>query len=117
MLTGSAGSPTVATMAAPPAVVPPVADPSVYVVTWAFVSRINCKLRFTVIAYYGYTSQEPLLAQGQSIGLGGVFLRLVFWAAPLSGFGQPSACTMRTSQHPPSHVSFLAVYSSFVCSQ
>ncbi len=30
MTTGSAGSPTVATMAAPPAVVLPVADPSVY---------------------------------------------------------------------------------------
>ncbi len=29
MITGSAGSPVVATMAAPPAVVPPVADPSV----------------------------------------------------------------------------------------
>ncbi len=31
-ITGSAGSPTVATMVAPPAVVPPVADPSVYIV-------------------------------------------------------------------------------------
>ncbi len=41
--------PTVTTTAAPPAVVPPVADPSVYIVTWAFVSRINCKLRFAVI--------------------------------------------------------------------
>ncbi len=54
-----------------PAVVPPVADPSVYIVTWAFFSRINCKLMFAVIACWGtspsgYTSQEPLLAQGQS---------------------------------------------------
>ncbi len=30
MITGSAGSPVVAAMAAPPAVVPPVADPWVY---------------------------------------------------------------------------------------
>ncbi len=71
MITGSAGFPTVATMAVPPAVVPPVADPSMYIVTLAFVSRINSKLRFAVIACWGatpseYTSQEPLLAQGQS---------------------------------------------------
>ncbi len=56
-------------------VVPPVADPSVYIVTWAFVSRINCKLRFAVLACWGatpsgYTSQEPLLAQAQSSGSG-----------------------------------------------
>ncbi len=70
MIAGSAGSPTVATMEAPPAVVPPVADPSVYIVTGAFVSRINCKFRFAVIACWGaapsgHTSQEPLLTQGQ----------------------------------------------------
>ncbi len=75
MFTGSAGSPTVAAMAAPHAVIPPVADPSVYIVTWAFFSRINCKLRLVVIACWGaapsgYTSQEPLLAQGQSIWSG-----------------------------------------------
>ncbi len=50
MITGSVGSSTVATKAAPPAVAPPVADPSVFIVTWAFVSRINCKLMFAVIA-------------------------------------------------------------------
>ncbi len=44
IISGSAGSPTVATMAVPPAVVPPVADPSAYIVTWAFVSQIDCKL-------------------------------------------------------------------------
>ncbi len=40
-VTGSAGSPIVASMAAPPAVVPPVADPSVYIVTLAFVSWVD----------------------------------------------------------------------------
>ncbi len=53
MITESAGSPTVSTMAAPPAVVPPVADPSVYIVTWAFVNRINCKLMFDATACRG----------------------------------------------------------------
>ncbi len=50
MITGSVGSPTVAAMAVPSAAVPPVADPSVFIVTWAFVFRINCKLRFAMIA-------------------------------------------------------------------
>ncbi len=64
-------------------------------VTSVFVSRINCSLRFDVIAClwakpFGYTSQEPLLAQGKS-GLGEVLLRLMIWAVPLSGFGRPSA--------------------------
>ncbi len=53
MITGSAVSPVVATMAAPPAVVPPVADPSVWIVTGAFVFRINCKVRFAVFAAGG----------------------------------------------------------------
>ncbi len=71
-ITGSAGSPTLSTTAGPPAVVPPVVDPSVYIVTWDSVSRINCKLRIAVIACWGaapsgYTSQEPLLEQGHSI--------------------------------------------------
>ncbi len=94
MITGSAGSPTVATMAAPPAVVPPVSDPSAYTVTLTFVSRIDCKLMYDMMtglgaAPSGYTSQEPLLAQGQSIWfgrgslevsvLGSSFIRL--WAA------------------------------------
>ncbi len=57
------------------------------------ISRINCKLRFAVIALWGaapsgYTSQKPVLAQGQSIWsgrgslevsvLGSSFIRL--WA-------------------------------------
>ncbi len=42
MMTEPVGSPVVATIAAPPAVVPPVADPSVMIVTGAFVSRIYC---------------------------------------------------------------------------
>ncbi len=41
-ITRSAASPTVATMAAPPAMVPPVADPSVCILTWALVPRIDC---------------------------------------------------------------------------
>ncbi len=49
MITGSAGSPIVATIVAPPVVVPSVADPSVHIVTWAFVSRINCKPMFAAI--------------------------------------------------------------------
>ncbi len=28
---------------------------------------------------------------GNQLGLGGFLFRLVFWAAPLSGFGRPSA--------------------------
>ncbi len=94
MVTGSVGSPTVATTAVLPSVVPPVADPSVYIVTWAFVSRITCNFGFAVIACWGaapssYISQEPLLAQRQSIWsgrdslevcvLGGSVIR--FWAA------------------------------------
>ncbi len=71
-----------------------VADMSVYIVTWAYVSRINCKLRFAVIGCWGatpsgYASKESVLAQGQSIWsgrgslevsvLGSYFIRL--WAA------------------------------------
>ncbi len=41
-------------MAAPSAVVPPVTDSSMYVVTWAFVSRINSKLMLAVIDLGGY---------------------------------------------------------------
>ncbi len=50
MITGSEGSSTVATMAAPPVGVPPVADPLVYIVTWAFVSQNDCKLLFAATA-------------------------------------------------------------------
>ncbi len=39
MITGSTGSPSVATMAAFPAVVLPVTGPSVYIGTWAYASR------------------------------------------------------------------------------
>ncbi len=42
-----------ATMAASPAVFKPIADPSVYVVTWAFVSQIDCKLMFALIVCWG----------------------------------------------------------------
>ncbi len=55
MITGSAGSPTVSTMAVLPAVDPPVADPSVYIVTLALVSRINCKRMFAAIVFWGTT--------------------------------------------------------------
>ncbi len=96
MITGSAGSPTVATMAAPPAVVPPVADPSVYIMMWAFVSQINCKLRFAVLACWGaapsgYTSQEPLLSQGQSSWSGRGSLEVSVLGSSFSGFGLPNA--------------------------
>ncbi len=103
MITGSAGSPTVATMAAPPAVVPPVADPSVYIVTLAFVSQITCKLRSVVIACWGaapsgYAFQEPLLASEQSIwsGKGSLGVSVLvssfnrLWAAEQGGDGRES---------------------------
>ncbi len=51
MITGLAGSPTVATMAAPPAIVPPVAEPSVFIVTGAFASCFHCKLMFVGISF------------------------------------------------------------------
>ncbi len=70
MITGSAGSPTMSTLAAPPAVVPPVADPSVYIVTWAFVSQINYKLRFAVIAWWGAALSGSTF-QDQSVNLVG----------------------------------------------
>ncbi len=41
MITGSAGLPSVVTMIMPPVVAPPVTDPSVHIVIWAFVSRID----------------------------------------------------------------------------
>ncbi len=66
MIAGSAGSPTVATA------VSPVADASVYVVTWAFVSRIKCNVIPAVMACWGVvpprsTSLCPLMVQGHSI--------------------------------------------------
>ncbi len=54
---------TVATMAAPPAVVPPIADPSAYIVTSAFVSQMDYTLLFAV----------------KTCGLPGVPPRAVFW--------------------------------------
>ncbi len=52
-ITGSAGSHAAAFMAAPSVVVLPGADLSVYVVTRAFVSRIKCKLVFSVMICLG----------------------------------------------------------------
>ncbi len=43
--------PIVATMVASPVVALHVADPSVYIVTWAFVSRIDCKLMHAVTCW------------------------------------------------------------------
>ncbi len=53
-------------------VVPPVVDTAVYVMNWAFVSQVDCKLMFAVMACWGaapsgYTSWCPLLAQGHFI--------------------------------------------------
>ncbi len=70
MITGSAGSPTVPTLAAPPAAVPPVADPSVCIVTWAFVSQIIYRLRFAVIAWWGAVPTGST-SQNQSVNLVG----------------------------------------------
>ncbi len=53
MRIGSAESPAAATMAVRTAMAPPVADPSVYISTWAFVSRFDCKLMFAAIACWG----------------------------------------------------------------
>ncbi len=52
-ITGSAGFHAAAFMAAPSVVVLPGADLSVYVVTRAFVSRIKCKLAFSVMICLG----------------------------------------------------------------
>ncbi len=85
MTTGSVGSSTVATKAAPLAVAPPV-----FIVTWAFVSRINCKLMFAVIAFW-------VCLPGNLASLGAInlvwegLLREVLWAAHLSSCGRPSA--------------------------
>ncbi len=66
-----------ATMAAPPAVVPPVADPSVYIVTWTFASRISCKLMLGGCAFRVYFPGS--LASPRAINL------------VSEGFGQPNA--------------------------
>ncbi len=54
----------------PPAVVPPVADPSVCIVTWAFVSQINFKLKSAVIAWWG-AAPSGSTSQDQSVNLVG----------------------------------------------
>ncbi len=87
MITVSAGSPTVATMAAPPAAVPSVADPLLYIVTRAFVSRIDCKLVFAVVTFRVYlpvtrVGPEALTLVWEVSALGSSFIKL--WADELA---------------------------------
>ncbi len=81
MITGPTGSPAVATMAAPPAAVPSVADPSVYFATWAFVSRVDCKLVFAVVTFRVYlpvtlVGPEALTLVWEVSALGSSFIKL-----------------------------------------
>ncbi len=76
MIRGSAGSPTVATMAALPAAVTNVADPMVYIGTWAVVSRINCKLMFAAIACRVYLPGTLAIPGALNLVLGSSFIRL-----------------------------------------
>ncbi len=78
MITGSAESPSVVSMTTP------VADPSVYIVTFADMPCWGLRLP-------GVPPSDPCWPRGTQFGLGEVPLRLVYWAAPLSGFGRPSA--------------------------
>ncbi len=79
MITGSVGSPTVAV---PPAVVSPVADPPVYIMhepwfTNELQTKVGCDSLLGDCASRVYPL-EPLLFGGNQFGLGGVLLRLVF---------------------------------------